>query len=110
MARPGETGASGDGSWFIGCAGRPGLADAWATPIGALGDRQRRELLEFFLATAHAPSKRLAEELHALRREESRLVNPVPEAMVMRELPRPRPAFLLRRGALAQKRQAEGRP
>jgi hypothetical protein len=38
-------------------------------------------------------------ELHRLRREEDALVSSVPEIMVMEELPTPRPAHLLARGA-----------
>src|SRR5262249_62386395 len=82
-----------------GWAARHALAEAGPPPPGALSNRRRRGLLASSPATAHEPSRRLADELHALRREESRLVNPIPEAMVMRELPRPKPAFVLKRGA-----------
>jgi len=60
---------------------------------------QRTELLDYYLATVYEPARKLREELHALRQEESRLINPIPEVMVMEELPKPKPAFILQRGA-----------
>ena len=51
------------------------------------------------LARHHEPYRRTLAELRALREEESRLVTGVPELMVMEELPQPRPAHLLARGA-----------
>ncbi|MDR3636753.1 MAG: DUF1553 domain-containing protein [Isosphaeraceae bacterium] len=72
-------------------AGRVGSAEAWRTPS--------EELFDLFFATAYAPAREAEKTLHALRSEQSRLVNPIPEAMVMREMDRPKPAFVLKRGA-----------
>ena len=44
-------------------------------------------------------SKQFLAELTILRREQSRAVNPIPEIMVMEELPQPKPAYILKRGA-----------
>jgi len=52
-----------------------------------------------FLARVHAPSRQARADLHRLRVEEDRLVARVPELMVMEDLPVPRPAHLLARGA-----------
>ena len=52
-----------------------------------------------FLARVHAPSREARAALHRLRVEENRLIARVPELMVMEELPAPRPAHLLARGA-----------
>jgi Protein of unknown function (DUF1553)/Protein of unknown function (DUF1549)/Planctomycete cytochrome C/Concanavalin A-like lectin/glucanases superfamily len=60
---------------------------------------QKKEMLEYFIATIHEPARKLREELHALRQEESRAINPIPEVMVMEELPKPKPAHILQRGA-----------
>jgi hypothetical protein len=57
------------------------------------------DLFDLYIATLHEPARKLTAELHALRKEQSRAVEPIPEAMVMQELPRPRPAFTLKRGA-----------
>jgi hypothetical protein len=54
---------------------------------------------EHFLARHHAPYMTVLDELATLRREENRLVARVPELMVMEEMPEPRPAHLLARGA-----------
>ncbi len=56
-------------------------------------------LLDYFLATAHEPALKLREELHALRKQESDTVQPIPEVMVMEEMRRPKPAYILKRGA-----------
>ena len=42
---------------------------------------------------------RLRDSLHQLRREQSDFINPIPEAMGMVELPQPKRAFVLKRGA-----------
>src|SRR5262249_46255104 len=38
-------------------------------------------------------------ELHGRRRAHAQVIEPIPEAMVMQELPCPKPAFVLKRGA-----------
>jgi len=60
---------------------------------------QRQILLDHFFATAHEPALAIAKELHTLRQQENGLTNPIPEAMVMQELPHPKPAHILKRGA-----------
>src|SRR5262249_21509108 len=80
-------------------AGKDDLHRAWSTPVDRLTAQQRDGLFEFFFATAHEPARKLATELHARRREHSRTINPIPEVMVMEELARPKPAFVLKRGA-----------
>jgi hypothetical protein len=60
---------------------------------------QRGALLEYFLATQHEPSRQIEQEIYALRKAENDLINSIPEAMVMNELPEPKPAFILERGA-----------
>jgi hypothetical protein len=55
--------------------------------------------LDYFLARQHVPYRATLAELNKLRAQENQLLNDVPEIMVMQELPEPRPAHLLDRGA-----------
>jgi hypothetical protein len=52
-----------------------------------------------FLARDHQPYVSALAELRAIREQENRLVADIPEIMVMEEMPTPRPAHLLARGA-----------
>jgi len=56
-------------------------------------------LREYFVARVYPPTTKPAGELATLRREENELVTPIPEVMVMKEDPKPKPAFVLKRGA-----------
>ena len=62
-------------------------------------DAQRRGLFAYYLANVDAEYRARLAALTALRKERSALVDPVSEIMVMREMPQPRPTFLLKRGA-----------
>jgi Protein of unknown function (DUF1553)/Protein of unknown function (DUF1549)/Planctomycete cytochrome C/Concanavalin A-like lectin/glucanases superfamily len=55
--------------------------------------------LAYFLARHHQASVAARAELRALREQENQLVADIPEIMVMEEMPTPRPAHLLARGA-----------
>ena len=59
----------------------------------------RQGLFAYYLANFDAEYISRLAKLKELRRQRSALVDPVAEIMVMKELPRPRPAFVLRRGA-----------
>jgi len=52
-----------------------------------------------FLARHHQPYLSALAELRTLREQENRLIADIPEIMVMEEMPTPRPAHLLARGA-----------
>ncbi|MBX9581411.1 MAG: DUF1553 domain-containing protein [Gemmataceae bacterium] len=54
---------------------------------------------EYFAAVIHGPTKKAAEELRAARKALTAYLAPIPEIMVMDELPAPKPAFVLKRGA-----------
>jgi hypothetical protein len=71
----------------------------WSKLAFQLDKAERQLLIEVFLNRFHVPYQTGVGELHSLRQAESRLVNPIPEAMVMRELPRPKPCYILKRGA-----------
>ena len=80
-------------------AGSDDFATAWNASPEQLTPAQRDGLMDYFADTTYEPMRQDAEELHALRREQNALVNPIPEIMVMQELPVPKPAFILKRGA-----------
>jgi hypothetical protein len=80
-------------------AGKTSFVEAWNAAPAGLTKAQREGLLDFYLANIFPPALKAVEELHQLRREQSGVVNPVPEIMVMKEMPKPRPAFVLKRGA-----------
>jgi uncharacterized protein DUF1553/uncharacterized protein DUF1549/cytochrome c/concanavalin A-like lectin/glucanase superfamily protein len=75
-------------------AGRDDLKTAWTTKSDSL--------FETFLATAHVPWQQALQKLQSARDEQRRLINPIPEIMAMREMPAPKPAFILKRGSYDQ--------
>jgi len=80
-------------------AGQRDLETAWSTPTAALTAEQRAHLLEHYTSRIDPDVAIAAGALQRVRSAQNELVNPVPEAMVMQELPRPKPAHVLRRGA-----------
>lgn len=64
--------------------------------------RDGEALLDYYIANIYPPARQLASEVNMLRREQSRLINPIPEIEVMEELPQPKPAYILKRGAYDQ--------
>lgn len=68
-------------------------------PVNQLTEQERSTLLEYFL---HTQDSEFAERLAAVaaaRKQLNQAINKLPEIMVMREMPQPRPTFLLERGA-----------
>jgi hypothetical protein len=59
----------------------------------------RDELFDYFVSTTYAPARQAMQELASLRRAQNELITAIPEAMVMKELPQPKPAHVLKRGA-----------
>ena len=80
-------------------AGRNELQLAWTTKPDALSPEQKERLLDYYAAEVYPPGRQHAAELAGLRVEQNRVVDPLPEIMVMEELPQPKPAYLLKRGA-----------
>jgi hypothetical protein len=56
-------------------------------------------LFDYYLAHFNPIYQKHLRDLRELRAEQGRTINPIPEAMVMREMNQPRPAFVLKRGA-----------
>jgi hypothetical protein len=65
----------------------------------ASGDPSHDELFAWYLREVDGPYRAAAADLQKLREEENRLINDVPEIMVMNEMTQRRPTFLLKRGA-----------
>jgi mono/diheme cytochrome c family protein len=64
-----------------------------------LAGKKAGDRFDHFLSAVHEPAAEWRKELFALRDEQRKLIEPIPEAMVMREMPTPKPAFVLKRGA-----------
>ena len=67
--------------------------------VDLLEERERTELLEYFVATGHEPVAELRRELQTARAKWNRQMDELPDLTIMRELPEPRPAYVLERGA-----------
>jgi len=80
-------------------AGRPDLRRAWSTPTADLSTDQGTGLLDLYRKTVAPKALKRVANLRELRRERTRLVEATPEAMVMKELDQPKPAYILKRGA-----------
>ncbi|MFO0880209.1 MAG: DUF1553 domain-containing protein [Gemmataceae bacterium] len=80
-------------------AGRDNWTQAWATPADRLSASQRAALADYYFGVVDEPTLKSAEVLRGIRREHNALIQPISEVMVMQELPRPKPAFVLKRGA-----------
>jgi hypothetical protein len=65
----------------------------------------RGELFDYFFATQYTPAREAEKELHTARDAQRKFINPIPEIMAMQELPQPKPAFLLKRGAYDSPRE-----
>jgi hypothetical protein len=68
-------------------------------PVIRLVEAQRERLFDYFFATQYEPARAVEKQLHAVRDEQRKFINPIPEIMAMQELLQPKPAFLLKRGA-----------
>jgi hypothetical protein len=75
------------------------LRKALAQDPNSIAPTQRCDLFAYYLASFDAEYRSRLAELTELRRQRSSLIDPVAEIMVMKELPEPRPAHVLRRGA-----------
>jgi hypothetical protein len=75
------------------------LRESLSEDPSKLSARQRKDLFAYYLANFDAEYLARVAELKELRKRRSEIVDPVAEIMVMKELPRPRPTFILKRGA-----------
>ncbi len=68
-------------------------------PEAARTDAEHAALAEFYTARVAPGYAALAKSLSAVRARQNDILTFLPEVMAMRELPRPRPSFILARGA-----------
>ncbi len=80
-------------------AGRSRIAEALAKAAAGNSEKNRDALFEYYLANYDSAYQKELAELTSLRAGQSKTINPVPEIMVMEEMPEPRPAYVLKRGA-----------
>lgn len=81
-------------------AGRSDLVEALAVVDSKSLDATRRAaVLEYYLENHNPIYRRFLDDLRSARAQQSRLINPIPEIMVLQELDSPRPARILNRGA-----------
>ncbi len=67
--------------------------------LALLGKNERTQLLEYYLATHYEPVAQIRRELQTARAKWNRQLDELPDLTIMRELPEPRPAYVLERGA-----------
>ena len=75
------------------------LAAALKTAADKLTKPQRAALFDYYLSTVNAPYRKQLAALQKQRAQRSKIVDGLREIMVMRELAKPRPTYLLIRGA-----------
>ncbi|MFO1448754.1 MAG: DUF1553 domain-containing protein [Opitutaceae bacterium] len=80
-------------------AGRSDLTRAWTASATALTKEQTAGLQDYYLTHLDPSVLAARRALQQLRVAQNTLVQSVPEAMVMDELPQPKPAHILVRGA-----------
>jgi len=75
------------------------LNDLLVMPAAERSDLQRTELRNYYLHNHSEAYRESLETLQATRNRHGQLLDSIAEIMVMRELPEPRPAYLLKRGS-----------
>jgi hypothetical protein len=74
------------------------LGTALKKPVAELSDEERKHLRDHFLAAFDEPIRKQREELRVAREAQGKLADSAREMMVMRDMPQPKTAFLLKRG------------
>lgn len=74
-------------------------ATIWNKPFDQCNEFERNLIKEHFAKTGYGLMHGTQQVMRARWKELNSIVNPIPEAMVMQELPQPKPAFILKRGA-----------
>jgi len=69
-----------------------------AFPASWLDDAEPQQRQEYLRSTRDSAWQGKLAELHQARRQQSETIEPIPEIMVMREMPQPRAAYILERG------------
>ena len=80
-------------------AGRDALHTALTIASEALTPQQTDALFNYYLAAFAPETREFRQSLATVRREQNKLVTSIQDIMAMQELPQPKPAFILKRGA-----------
>ncbi|AMV39090.1 DUF1553 domain-containing protein [Planctomyces sp. SH-PL62] len=75
------------------------LDDLLKAELASLANEDRSSLLAYYLANVDDQYKSALAAVEEARKELSRVVDPIDEIMVMKEMAEPRPTFVLKRGA-----------
>lgn len=79
-------------------SGHSEFVDTWNTPVENLSTIQRKALFDYFCDQVYPPAIEMSGLLQMVRKERSDLTEHIPEMMVMKEMSKPKPAFVLKRG------------
>ncbi|HQR05960.1 MAG TPA: DUF1553 domain-containing protein [Gemmatales bacterium] len=71
----------------------------WEKPFEQCSPTEQAMLMDYFAETGSMVQSAYRGQLQGMRKQLNDLVTALPEAMVMKELPTPKPAFILKRGA-----------
>lgn len=71
----------------------------WNKAFAQCSEAEKGLIKEHYAFTSYGLLNGTKQTLRAHWKELNSIVNPIPEAMVMQELPQPKPAFILKRGA-----------
>ena len=74
------------------------LSSVLAKPSEELLENERDQLFEYYLSTIDISVQSHLQQLHNLRQQRGKLVDSIPEIMVMRDMEKVRPTFVLERG------------
>ncbi len=86
------------------CFDEAGAKARLAKPDAQLSEAERNSLRDYYFATTDDGAKQQLDALKAARGEAVQFADGVSEIMVMRELPQPKPAFVLLRGDYRERR------
>lgn len=71
----------------------------WDKPYEQLSKPEQTLVFDYYVANGSTSQAGYRQQLSGLRKQLNDLIAPIPEAMVMQELPTPKPAYILKRGA-----------
>ena len=74
------------------------LATVWSKDVAALSEADREALFAVYLATADEPYRQQLAAVRSAREKQSQLADAAREIMVMRDMPEPKTAYVLKRG------------
>jgi len=74
----------------------------WNKPESSLNEYERQILFEYYTLNINKTCSEIRRTLQDIREKQNKLISHVPEVMVMQELPKPKPSYILLRGVYDQ--------